>query len=921
LRPIRFPDPVAEPMSDRWQRAKELFGAALERPPAERSAYLDAACAGDAALRAEVESLLAAHDEASSFLDEPAAALGPADIAQSVLRDGQLIGRYSVRELLGAGGMGQVYLADDQRLGRSVALKLLPRALGTDPDRRRRFEQEARAASSLSHPNVCVVYEIGDAEDGRRYIAMEHVPGESLRQMIERHRVRGGRVPIDDVLDIAKQSAAGLAAAHAAGVVHRDVKPENIMVRPDGLVKVLDFGLAKLGTHNAPTFGSNASAHTEPGMVLGTVRYMSPEQARGLPVDTRTDVWSFGVVLYELLAGRPPFEGATTTDVMVSVLEREPQPLPSLAPDVPQSLQRVVERALRKERDNRFEDMEAMRRALLHVRQHDAGATDAESARAPAPDALSTAPSVPPTAPQPDAVVAGVASNPRSTRRALIAAAVLAVAIALGWGAWRARDAGRDAGVAARTEGTSPTTVPAQQSLAVLPMVNTSGDTATEYFADGMTDELTGALGKVPGLRVAARSSAFAFKGKQVEVQDVGNKLHVAHVLEGSVRRAGEKLRITAQLVSTADGLTLWSETYDGETRDVFRVQQSIATAIAGALRLALSGGKQSDAATGLAGRPARNVEAYDLYLKGRYHSNRQTESDFRASIALYQQAIARDSTYAPAWAGIAESWIFLADVWLPPHEAYPHADTAARMAVALDSTLADAHATLGLVLLAYHWKFAEAERELTRAIELNPNAANGHHFYGYLLLNDPKRLDAALAAMRRAQELDPLSPWIHADAAWVLKLFRTRAAEFLVAARRAVELDPRSAAGWSNVGGALRQAGRLPEALSAYQHADDLGMPVAPFVIDILLALGRRPEALRVLDEAKRDARRRYVGGERIAAAYAALGQTDSAFVWLEVAYRDRSANLINIRVEPEYDPLRRDPRFADMLRRVGLQ
>jgi serine/threonine-protein kinase len=380
---------------ERWRQAKRVFAGALERAPGERQAYVAEACAADPALCREVESLLASAEGASGFLATPAAVLGGAPQGQpSVLAAGHLIGRYRVLGLLGAGGMGQVYLAEDPRLGRKVALKLLPRALSTDPDRLRRFEQEARAASALSHPNVCVVHEIGETDDGRPYIAMEHVPGESLREVLERHRRAGTRVSMGQALDIARQIAGGLEAAHAAGVVHRDVKPENVMVRPDGLVKVLDFGLAKLAAPEAPASGHASrgrSVHTEPGTVLGTVQYMSPEQARGLPVDARTDVWSLGVVLYELLAGRPPFEGETPSDIMVAVLDREPAPLVGLTPNVPDEVRAIAARALIKDRERRSQSTAGIGRELSVVwRRVDAagesgapGPGDAAPARAP----------------------------------------------------------------------------------------------------------------------------------------------------------------------------------------------------------------------------------------------------------------------------------------------------------------------------------------------------------------------------------------------------------------------------------------------------------------------------------------------------------------------------------------------------------
>jgi TolB-like protein/Flp pilus assembly protein TadD len=444
--------------------------------------------------------------------------------------------------------------------------------------------------------------------------------------------------------------------------------------------------------------------------------------------------------------------------------------------------------------------------------------------------------------------------------------------------------------------------------------VNVGGDPAEEYFSDGMTDELTSALGKVPGLRVAARSSAFTFKGKTADAREVGEKLRVATVLEGSVRRAGPRLRVTTQLVNAADGLSLWSETYERELKDVFDVQDDIARSIVQALQLRLGG----DTAR-LAGPRTESLEAHDLYLRGRFYYIKYTEPDLRRSLALFQQALARDSAYAPAWAGIADAWSALADDYLPPRAAYPKAKVAARRAIALDSTLADAHASLGLVLHQYDWNFVAAEREYMRAIALNPNAAAAYHYYGYVLLSTPGRLDSALAVLRRAQSLDRLSAYTLQDLGWVLQLM-SRYGEAIEQCRKALQLDPHAWIVLDRMGRALLLAGRPEEALRTLRRVEDPPPHVRAATARALIALGRREEARRVLHELEQEAARRYARPESIAEVYVALGEPDAAFRWLETAYRARSTGMLQLEVEQHWDPIRSDPRFAALVKKVGI-
>ena len=861
---------------ERWQAVKRTFEAVLARELSERAAYLAAACAGDAPLRAEVESLLAAHESADSFLATPAAVLdGGSDARPSVLAQGESVGRYRVLALLGVGGMGQVYLAEDPHLGRKVALKLLPRALSTDPDRLRRFEQEARAASALSHPNVCVVHEVGDAAGGRRYIAMEHVPGESLRQLVARHVAADLRLPLHQVIDIAQQIAAGLEAAHAAGVVHRDVKPENVIVRPDGLVKVLDFGLAKTELPASLEGGRGQSARTEPGMVLGTVQYMSPEQARGLLVDARTDVWSVGAVLYEMLTGRPPFAGETASDVLVAVLGRQPPPLRDLPPPVSPALEHVVHRALQKDRTLRFPHAAELRRALQ--RAWDEVASD----------------------------------DPRG-----------------GVGAFRPREwwafhPARPGGPSAPAE-TAPgrAAAPAQQSLVVLPLVNVGTDPELEYFADGMTDELTGALSKVAGLRVASRTSAFAFKNAQhADVRDIGRKLNVAAILEGSVRRGGNQLRVRIQLTSTEDGLTLWSESYQRTLDDVFEVQNDIATATVQALHLALrtrSDVAAPDNAEPLVPRGTANVATYDLYLRARYLARRFTEPDLRQSIRLYEQVLGSDPSYAQAWAGLAEAWINLADFHVSPREAYPQAQAAARRAVTLDPESADGQAMLATARLYYDWELADPERAFGSALALDPYAADTLTHYG-LHLAMVGQVDAGMVALRTSRTLDPTASVASTWLVWLL-CATGDAERGLALAKEEVEATPENPLLRVALSLALLHSAQPEAALEAAREAALVGPLAAALTARAHAAAGRVEDARMTLERLEEESRTRYVDPVMIALGYAAIPDGEATIRWLEKGFSERSANMLSLKLLREWDAVRSDPRFQALVHRVGL-
>ncbi|HEV3470665.1 MAG TPA: protein kinase, partial [Pyrinomonadaceae bacterium] len=836
-----------------------------------------------------------------------------------------LISHYRIIRRLDRGGMGEVFLAEDTRLGRRLALKLLLAEHTRDADRVRRFEQEARAASALNHPNIITIYEIGLAGD-RHYIATEFVEGETLRQTIKR-----GPLDPADAVDLAAQVAEALEAAHAAGVVHRDVKPENVMVRPDGYVKVLDFGLAKLvergrALSERDREAETLAAHTQPGAVMGTTWYMSPEQAQGQPVDARTDIWSLGAVLYEMLTGRPPFVGATQSHVVVAILEREPASLAEYVPDAPPELQSVIDRALAKDARARYqsasellEDLRAAR-AALELAPGETRAAPAATARTRPPEGLHTATAHARTSPHP-AARTGFATRAFRTRAArrldtappalrgrLVAwAAAALVLLVLTAGAYvvvnrlTARRANIDA-------------------IAVLPFANVGGDPEAEYLCDGITESLINSLSPAPGLKVMSRNSVFRYKGRDVEPARVARELGVGAVLTGAVAQRGEDLTVSVELIDGHDSTQLWGEKYNRKLSDVLAVQEEIARAIAARLRSRLRGG----AAPADPKRYTSDNAAYQDYLRGRYFWNKRTEEGFRKAVSYFNAAIERDPSYALAYAGLADTYSLMSDYSIvPPREAMPKARAAAQRALALDNTLAEAHTSLAFVRMAYDWQWEEAGRDFERALELNPNYATAHQWYASYLVQ-VGRFGEALSEIKRAQELDPLAPIISANAGLYLYYARQydRAIEQL---RKTIEVDERFGVAHLYLGYVyLQQPGRAEEAVEEFLRAREL-MGEDPETIAALghayAVAGRRAVAQKVLEELRERSARAYVSPYFMAVVYAGLGDHERAFEWLEKSYADRHPGMILLKSDPRFDALRRDPRLSNLIRRIEQQ
>jgi eukaryotic-like serine/threonine-protein kinase len=818
-------------------------------------------------------------------------------------------GLYEIRSLIGQGGMGEVYLAYDSRLRRQVAIKLLPAEFTENKVRLSRFEREAYAASSLNHPNILTIYEIGQ-HDAHHFIATEYVDGESLRQ-----RIRSGPLELRETLGIVIQVADALAAAHEAGIVHRDIKPENVMVRRDGYVKVLDFGLAKLANetsadevdHEAPTMAR--AIKTEPGVVMGTASYMSPEQARGLEVDPRTDIWSLGTVLYEMVSGRLPFEGATTTDVMATILYREPPSLLLYRSDVPVELERIVEKALTKEREERYQLARDLSVDLKRLKQRVELEAELERSVAPPADSKRTTQSgetITGTAPTAGADVARTVSSAeyvagqikRYKRGTLLVAALVIVAIGLAVGYYKY--------FGSRSQRIT--------SVAVLPFTNASGDANADYLSDGLSESLIDKLSQLPGLKVIARSSVFKYKGKELDPQEVANALGVDAILSGRVVQRGDQLQVRAELIDTRDKTQLWGDQYSRQMTDQQAVQEEIARAIADKLRVRLTGAEEQQ----LSKRATTNPEAYQLYQNGVYY-HRKSLVNLPKALDYYNQAVTLDPKFALAWARAAETQRQLAlNGTVDPKEGLPKARAAVEKALQLDDTLAEAHVALAGIMMA-EWDWTGAEQEYKRALELNPNLSEACLRYS-ALLSVLGRQEEALSMVRRAQDLDPLDlrPRSREGASLY---FGRRYDEAIQKFESVLKLAPDDDASLVFQGYSYSAAGRYKEAIANYEKlikGGDKTSSTQCYLGYALSQTGKRNEALTILERLKTT--KAYVSPAEFAVLQVGLGDKEGAIASLEKAYAAHDLQLQFLKVDPDYDSLRTDPRFIDLLRRVGL-
>jgi serine/threonine protein kinase/Tfp pilus assembly protein PilF len=891
--------------AERWQQIERLFHAALERESSGRAAYLSDACGGDDALRAEVQALIESHEQSHTFIERPAGDIAAALFAHKEVRlkIGQTLGPYKILSLLGTGGMGEVYLAQDTRLGRHVALKRLPAEFTLDTERVLRFEQEARAASALNHPNIITIHEIRQIE-GVHFIVTEFIEGETLRP-----QMAGTGLRLLEAIEVAIQVASALEAAHLAKIVHRDIKPENIMVRRDHIVKVLDFGLAKLSARRAASPDSQEQkgtmVKTDPGMVIGTVLYMSPEQARGAKVDARTDIWSLGVLLYEMVARCLPFDGKTKSEILAAVLnDKEAPPLARFARDTPPELERIVEKALRKDREERYQTAREMLldlRSLKHYLEF-----EAELERSVAPNAemirqssLQRRQTTAMRTTRADSLLTGIT---RHRRVAIVGLSALVLAIV---------------GALYLFYFASP--AKAIGSIAVLPLANTSNDPNTEYLSDGITESIISNLSQLPQLKVMARATVFRFKGQQIDPQDVGRKLGVQTALVGRLLQQGDKLVIRMELVNVSDGTQLWGGEYDRKLADALSIQQEIAREISDKLRPRLTGEEKNQ----LARRDTTtNAEAYQLYLKGRFYWNKRTAEGIKKAIEQFQLAADKDPNYALAYVGLADCYTLLEGyVGTPATETMPKAKAFAERALQIDDSLAEARTSLANINEML-WQWDAADVEFKRAIDLNPNYATAHHWYS-IYLRHTGRFAEALTQIKRAQELDPLSIVINTNVAQAY-LANGDANSAIEQGKKVIELDPNYPGGHRVLSQAYVKQGRYAEGIAVLQKAIESAGKESDYQSYLAYAYaisGRRADALAILKKLEDRYTRHDIIGFDLALVYTGLGDKDQAFAWLEKDLQTRSGLLPYIRWDPYFEPLRSDPRFQGVLQRIGLK
>jgi serine/threonine protein kinase/tetratricopeptide (TPR) repeat protein len=808
---------------------------------------------------------------------------------------GKTVSHYRVLSVLGRGGMGIVYKAEDTRLGRTVALKFLPEEFANDRAAVERFRREARAVSALNHANICTLHDI-DVSEGQPFLVMEFLEGQTLRERIHKHPLA-----LPELLDLAIQIADALDIAHSGRVVHRDIKPANIIITTRGQIKVMDFGLAKMETNRlteriTPEAGRDLSTVamdtvTSPGSTIGTVAYMSPEQARGEDLDTRTDLFSYGVVLYEMATGKSPFQGANTAVTFVAILHDPPVPPAQLRPDIPVELERIIHKAIEKDRDLRYQSAAEIRADLKRLKR------ESDTTRLIVPVEQSRTalyPVAPKTAEPSIAQPATRKINPRLAIAALLAL----IAIAAGTLYFVYREKPLD-------------------SLAVLPFVNVGAEPGIEYLSDGIAESIINSMSQLPKLSIRSFSSVAHYKSKDVNPQAVGQDLNVQAVLTGRLIHRGDEYDVDAELIDVRHNRQIWGSQYHPKAADLQAIQEQIAREISQKLRVQLSGEDQQRLTRGATG----DTEAYQLYLQGRYHWNKRTLEDLEQSIGYFQQAVQKDPNYALAYAGQADAYALIADFnVLPAKEVLPKVKAAAGKALDLDPTLAEAHTSLAWAQF-HDWDWAGAENEFKRAIALNLSYATAHSWYAEYLMA-LSRFDEALTEMNRAHELDPLSPVTNL-APGLRQYYSKQYQPAINVFQKTVASDALFVPAHVYLGRAYEQAGVNRDAIAEFRKALDLSEGDT----NELAALGhayavshQESEARKILQQLTDRAQQTYVQPTWVAVIHIGLGENDQAFDWLQRAFEDRSAWLVNLKIDPFFDPVRSDPKFTDLARRVGL-
>jgi serine/threonine protein kinase/tetratricopeptide (TPR) repeat protein len=829
------------------------------------------------------------------------------------LSTGTKLGRYEIRSQLGAGGMGEVYLAHDATLNRKVALKILPSALASNQNRMGRFTQEAQAAAALNHPNIAHVYEIGKHADVH-FIAMEYVDGVTLREAIHRERTA-----IPKLLRYLQQVAEGLTKAHAAGIVHRDLKPDNVMISRDGYAKILDFGLAKLVEPITPQHFASPEETTRallrpplstPGVAMGTVGYMSPEQAQGHDVDHRSDIFAFGCLLYEAATGKRAFESESTIDTLHKIVHTPAPLVRDVNPSAPSDLTRIVRRCLAKDPDDRYQSIREATIELRDVRRELEGVVEMETAVRPASPTMRVT-----SAQRDEATVGGTAASTTTSsveyiitgmKRHKLAMVIILAALVLG-------------SVALAKYLYARNTEVAIDSIAVLPFVNQNSDPDTEYLSDGLTESITNSLSQLSNLRVIPSPSVSRYKTQEIDAMTAGKDLGVRAIVTGRILQRGDNLTLNVALIDVRDNKQLWGDQYNRKIAEALSVQQEISREISEHLRTKLSGEEQKQ----LRKRDTSSPEAFQAYMLGRHYWNKRTAQNIRKAMEQFQQAADKDPNYALAYVGLADCLVTLIEyAGTSTSDTVPKSIALAERALQLDPTLGEAHASLGWCYGAGLWQWERAESEFKRAIELSPNYPTAHQWYS-LLLRDLGRFDEAKFEIKRAQELDPLSLIIGQNVAQSYLFFEGDRIRALEEAKKVLDLDPNYPRGLEALGWIYVKEGRNSEAVDTLQKAIAAGgdRRILGTLGYVLALSGRREEALSVLKQVQAKYEKNEALGKDVAGIYAGLADTDQVFVWLEKDFQARAGPLSRIKWELPFESVRSDPRYADLLRRMGLQ
>jgi len=864
----------------------EIFQAAVELNERDRADLLDRECAGEAELRRDVEALLTSDKRAEGFIESPAfeQTLEWVENNETNVPMMEAVGPFKIVSRLGSGGMGEVYLAEDSRLGRKVALKLLRRSLIGDTHSRSRFIREARLASALDHPNICTIHEIGEAS-GLLFIAMQYVEGQTLREVINDQPSS-----LDRILSVSLQVGNALAAAHAQGIIHRDIKSSNIIITPRGQAKVLDFGLARLMERE-----DGETELTRAGAVMGTPTYMSPEQARGERADHRSDIFSFGVVMYEMATGRTPFKDKSISETINAVINLPHTPVAELNRDVPQELSAVIDRSLAKQPNDRYQSIEAMISDFRHVAQAKGLIGSLSS------DDLAV-PYVPPQQETRGGYRQWIAAASRKPVL-LIAFAAILIGLTILIYAFQSR----------------PASVARIKSIAVLPFKPLVAGDRDEPLEMGMADSLIARLSNLTEINVRPISAVRKYADIDQDAVAAGREQKVDAVLDGQIQKSGDGVRVTVRLMRIDDGRPIWASQFDEKMTNIFKVQDSISERVTGALALKLTAAERERLT-----RPyTENTEAYDLYLKARYHLNRLTDDGFLKGLEYFQQVIEKDPKFALAHVGVAESYSDLAGFNVrPPKEVYPKAKSAVLTALKLDDRLPEAHAMLAIVKVAYDWDWPGAEQEFKYALEFNPTNSDAHSQYGFFL-TCVGRFDEALAESKRAEELDPVSLAKISSTGQVLLIAR-RYHDAIAQIQKALDMDPNFGFAHWLLGLAYMYKGDNDRAILAFQKSIPLSgdSQDEPASLAIAYARSGKPmEARKILNELKQQSKHKYVSPSVFASLYGALGESDQAFAWFDKGFDERDNAMIILKVEPMFDPFRSDSRFSKLLERIGFK